>query len=103
MTLNASFLLKGGKGAARSLVEPEEVTEQAEAEATEMAAEEEATNVPEEEEEEGESEDLELAETPGGKKEQVVGLITKLKEINGFLNSMVTYWDETASGSKAYL
>ena len=67
-----------------------------------MAAEEEATNVPEEEEE-GESEDLELAETPGGKKEQVVGLITKLKEINGFLNSMVTYWDETASGSKAYL
>ena len=101
MTLNASFLLKGGKGAARSLVEPEEVTEQAEAEATESAAEEEATNVPEEEE--GESEDLELAETPGGKKEQVVGLITKLKEINGFLNSMVTYWDETASGSKADL
>ena len=85
-------------------MEPEEVTEQAEAEATEMAAEEEATNVPEEEEEEeGESEDLELAETPGGKKEQVVGLITKLKEINGFLNSMVTYWDETASGSKADL
>ena len=83
-------------------MEPEEVTEQAEAEATEMAAEEEATNVPEEEEE-GESEDLELAETPGGKKEQVVGLIPKLKEINGFLNSMVTYWDETASGSKAYL
>ena len=102
MTLNASFLRKGGKGAARSLVEPEEVTEQAEAEATEMAAEEEATNVPEEEEE-GESEDLELAETPGGKKEQVVGLIPKLKEINGFLNSMVTYWDETASGSKADL
>ena len=87
--------MKGGKGgAARSLVEPVEVTEPAEADATESEAGEEATEAPAT----GEGEEVELADSPAGKKEQVENLITKLKEINGFLNTMVTYWDETAAG-----
>ena len=42
-----------------------------------------------------------LASTNAGKSAQVKGLITKLKDINGFLNNMVTYWDDLAGESGA--
>merc|ERR1711936_1439021 len=36
----------------------------------------------------------------GGNKDKILELISKLKEMNKFLNEMVTYWDKEAGGGK---
>merc|ERR1712156_504937 len=52
---------------------------------------------------EGQPAEAETKEGLGGAdgKSKILGLITKLKEMNVFLKEMVTYWDKLAGGKKA--
>merc|ERR1712048_710432 len=59
--------------------------------------------VEEAETKEGQPAEAETKEGLGGAdgKSKILGLITKLKEMNVFLKEMVTYWDKLAGGKKA--
>ena len=80
---------------------PSEASEPDEVGAEVVGAEVEGAKVEAAGEEEEAAEAAPLASTNAGKSAQVKGLITKLKDINGFLNNMVTYWDDLAGESGA--
>merc|ERR1739847_158844 len=83
--LSSGFSL-GKKGKAKEAPADDEATEE---EGTDADAEEKTTSEAEDSGDSGDSQ-----------KDKILELISKLKEMNTFLNEMVTYWDKEAGGGK---
>merc|ERR1739847_23670 len=99
--LSSGFSL-GKKGKAKEAPADDEATKEEETpkeeEAAEAGAEDEGTDADAEEKTTSEAEDS--GDSGDSQKDKILELISKLKEMNTFLNEMVTYWDKEAGGGK---